>query len=63
MALSHATAIDTWIITWVEVRTTSSVALTAISRTAHHVFTERAALLDRRLQVLVRLLLDCLRVL
>ena len=41
----------------------ASVALTAVARAAQHVLAERTALLDRRLEVLVRLLLDGLRVL
>ena len=38
-------------------------ALGAISRAAHHILAEGATLLDGRLQVLVRLLLDSLRIL
>lgn len=37
--------------------------MTAVPRAAHHVLTQRAPLLNRRLQILVRLLLDGLRVL
>ena len=53
--------VDVWIIVWVEVRAT--IALTTEARVAHHVFAERAALLNRRLQVLVSLLLNGLSVL
>merc|ERR1719469_594959 len=38
-------------------------ALTTVPRAAHHVFAKRAPLLDGRFQILVRLLLDSLRVL
>ena len=41
----------------------TSITLTAVARTTHHVFTKSATLLDRSLQVLVCLLLNRLRVL
>ena len=37
--------------------------LASIPRASHHVFTERAALLDSRLEILVSLLLDSLSIL
>lgn len=47
----------------VEVLACGSITLAAVARTAHHVFTKRASLLNSRLQVLIRLFLDGLRVL
>ena len=42
---------------------TTSITLTAVARTTHHIFSKSATLLDRSLQVLVCLLLDRLGVL
>ena len=61
MALTDASvAIETRVIAR---EVTTSITLTAVARTTHHVLTKSASLLDRSLQVLVRLLLDRLRVL
>ena len=45
------------------VSTGESGTLAAVARATHHVFTERAALLDGSLKILISLLLDGLRVL
>ena len=63
LTLSRAVAIHAAAVPGVEVLARGSVTLTSVARAAHHVFAERAALLDRRIQVLIRLLLNRLRVL
>ena len=64
MTLSNSTiATHTRTIPRIEVLAGGSITLTAVARAAHHVFTKRASLLNSRLQVLIRLLLDGLRVL